>query len=292
MVCESAKSIALFLKPGIPEICVLGREVIKWLRNRNFQVYVSPMALDQLDAEADGVITGSDENMEGVDLALVLGGDGTILWVARRVAPFNIPVLSFNMGNLGFLAAYSVDDLYPNLEKVLQGNYATEDRMMLTAEHYSRNKLIRTYTALNDVVVNKQLSPRLIKLEMCVNDLMINTYLCDGLIVSTPTGSTAYSLSAGGPIMIPDIDAIALTPICPHTLTNRPIVISGEDVISIRQISEDHKSFLTLDGQTGGSMRHDDIVIIRKAPYKARIITNPNAPFFQVLRHKLAWGQR
>jgi NAD+ kinase len=285
-------SIALFLKPAVPEIVLLGREIMEWLRKRKVQVFVSPMALDQLNAEADGVITGSDENIENVDLALVLGGDGTILWVARKVAPFNIPVLSFNMGNLGFLAAYTVDDLYPNLERVLDGDYATEDRMMLTAEHYSRNRLVRTCSALNDVIINKQLSPRLIKLEMCVNDMMINRYLCDGLIVSTPTGSTAYSLSAGGPIMVPDINALVVTPICPHTLTNRPIVLKSDDVISIRQISEDRKSFLTLDGQTGGSMRQDDTVVIQKAPYKARIIANQKAPFFQVLRHKLAWGHR
>lgn len=292
MTHEPIHTVALFIKPGIQEAYVLGGKVIEWLRNRDIQVLVSPMALDQLNTAADGVVSGNDHDLAGVDLAVVLGGDGTILWVARRVAPHTIPVLSFNMGHLGFLAAYSVDDLYPILEKVLSGNFTVEERMMLTAEHFKGGKLVHAYSALNDVTVNKQLSPRLITLDMCVNDTMINTYQCDGLIVSTPTGSTAYSLSAGGPIMIPNLHAIAVTPICPHMLTNRPIVLSGNDIISIRQASENRKASLILDGQTSGSMGYDEGVIIRKAPFKARIIANPEAPFFYVLRQKLAWGQR
>jgi NAD+ kinase len=292
MTHDHIHTVAVFIKPGVQEAFVLGGKVIEWLRNRNIQVLVSPMLLDHLNTDADGVVSGNDHDLAGIDLALVLGGDGTILWVARRVAPYMVPVLSFNMGHMGFLAAYSVDDLYPNLEKVLNGNFTVEERMMLAAEHFKGGKRVHEYSALNDVTVTKQLSPRLIKLDMCVNDSMINAYLCDGLIVSTPTGSTAYSLSAGGPIMIPNLHAIAVTPICPHMLTNRPIVLSDSDVITIRQTSENRKASLILDGQTSGSMGYDDVVIIRKAPFKARIIANPEAPFFYVLRQKLAWGQR
>lgn len=285
-------TIALFLKPGVQEIIVLARDVIVWLRKRNVHVLVSSSILEELDTEADGVIAGNDQNMSEVDLAVVLGGDGTILWVARRVASFDVPVLSFNMGHLGFLAAYPATEVYSRLEKVLAGDYTTEDRMMLTAEHYRGQGMLQSYTALNDVVVTKQLSLRLIQLETCVNGNLINTYLCDGLIVSTPTGSTAYSLSAGGPIMIPEIKALVMTPICPHMLTNRPIVLSCDYSISIRLVSRDRKALLTVDGQTGGSMSYDDVVMVRVAPFKARIITNPETPFFEVLRHKLTWGHR
>jgi len=283
---------ALFLKPGIPEISLLARDLIAWLRTQEIKVLVSPIVLETLDAEADGVISGNDTDLHGVDLAIVLGGDGTILWVARRVAPFGIPLLSFNMGHLGFLAAYPVTNLYSDLKNVLNGEYVIENRMMLTAEHIRNDHCLQTYTALNDVVVNKQFSPRLIQLETRINKELINTYLCDGLIVATPTGSTAYSLSAGGPIMIPHIQAVVLTPICPHTLTNRPIVLNSDAEISIRMISKDRKALLTLDGQTGGSISPDDVVRVREAPYKACIIANPDTPFFQVLRHKLNWGQR
>ena len=292
MTSNQIRTVALFIKPGKKETRVLGKEIMDWLKKRRIKVLASPVVFDELNTEADGIVTEPDYDFTDVDLALVLGGDGTILWVARRVAPFNVPVLSFNMGDLGFLAAYSADDVYPNLEKTLRGNYIVEERMMLKAEHYRGDTLLHTYRALNDVTVNKLLNPRLIKLQMCVNDTLINTYQCDGLIVSTPTGSTAYSLSAGGPIMIPNIHAVAVTPICPHMLTNRPIILCSSDIISIWQISEDRKVFLIIDGQTGSSMNHGDRVVIREAPFKARIIANPDAPFFHVLRHKLAWGKR
>ncbi|MGB3976261.1 MAG: NAD(+)/NADH kinase [bacterium] len=289
---KEIRTVALFIKPGKKETRILGKEIMDWLKNKKIQVLASPVVFDELNTKADGIVTEPEYDFTDVDLALVLGGDGTILWVARRVAPFNVPVLSFNMGDLGFLAAYSVDDVYSKLEKTLGGDYSVEERMMLTAEHYRDDALLHTYSALNDVAVNKLLNPRLIKLEMCVNETLINTYQCDGLIVSTPTGSTAYSLSAGGPIMIPYIHAVVVTPICPHMLTNRPIVLCSSDIISIRQISEDRKVFLIIDGQTGSAMNHDDVVVIREAPFKARVITNPDAPFFHVLRHKLAWGKR
>ncbi|MBN1878795.1 NAD(+)/NADH kinase [bacterium] len=286
------RAIALFLKPDVPEIVILARDVVAWLRNRAVQVLVTHTVLEQLDSEADGVIAGNDHNLSDVDLAVVLGGDGTILWVARRVAPFDIPVLSFNMGHLGFLAAYPAAEVYSRLEKVLSGDFCTEERMMLAAEHFRGGTRLQSYIALNDVVVNKQLSPRLIQLETCVNDNLINTYLCDGLIISTPTGSTAYSLSAGGPIMLPELKAVVMTPICPHMLTNRPIVMNSNYRISIRLISRDRKAFLTVDGQTGSSMSFEDTVTVFASPYKARIVTNEETPFFEVLRRKLTWGHR
>ncbi|MCD4653424.1 NAD(+)/NADH kinase, partial [bacterium] len=200
--------------------------------------------------------------------------------------------LSFNMGNLGFLAAYSINRLYEVLEKTIEGDFTVAERMMLQSDHVRGDKILNTYTALNDVVVNKGMITRLIELETFVDNKLITTYLCDGLIISTPTGSTAYSLSAGGPIIVPTLNAVVMTPICPHTLTNRPMVLSGDDIITIRLVSDDRTGFLTLDGQISDSVCFDDRIIIRRSPYKARIIADPDTHFFNVLNHKLKWGYR
>ncbi|MBN1297039.1 NAD(+)/NADH kinase [bacterium] len=288
----SISVVALFIKPNIPEICRLGRTTIDWLRERGIQVRVSAKTLEELGTNADGIIGGNDENLQDVGLALVLGGDGTILWVARKVAHLNIPVLSFNMGNLGFLAAYGIDHLFDVLEATICGRFQTVSRMMLEATHIRGEHVISRHPALNDVVVNKRLIPRLIELETAIDNETINTYLCDGLIICTPTGSTAYSLSAGGPILSPDLDALAITPICPHTLTHRPIVIAGNSTVTIQLISKDRKAFLTLDGQVNDSICCGDRIEIRKSPHCARIIVDPESRFFRVLNRKLKWGYR
>lgn len=285
-------TVAFFIKPNIPEICAIARKTIAWLRDRGIKVRVGAGVFEELSTEADGIIGGSDENLQDVNLAVVLGGDGTILWVARKVAHLDIPVLSFNMGNLGFLAAYPVERLFNVLEKTISGDFMIAERMMFQTEHYRRDTLLNRYFALNDVVVNKRLIPRMIELALYIDDYKVNTYLCDGLIVSTPTGSTAYSLSAGGPIIAPDLDAVVITPICPHTLTHRPVVVSGESCIMIKMISNERRGHLTLDGQVSDSICCDDEIVIRKSPHRARIIVDPKSRFFNVLSRKLKWGYR
>nr|HPQ41725.1 NAD(+)/NADH kinase [bacterium] len=254
MTSHTLDTVAFFIKPDIPEICAIARDTISWLREQGIKVRVGAGVFEELATEADGIIGGNDENLQDVNLAVVLGGDGTILWVARKVAHLDIPVLSFNMGNLGFLAAYPVERLYDVLNQTIQGDFVTVERMMFQTEHFRRGKLLNRYTALNDVVVNKRLIPRLIELDMFIDDRKVNTYLCDGLIVSTPTGSTAYSLSAGGPIISPELDAVVITPICPHTLTHRPIVISSETTVMIKMKNPDRRGYLTLDGQVSDSI--------------------------------------
>jgi len=288
------KKVAFFVKPCIDEIRKIGLESIKWLKKHNISVLVTPGAPDILQKEADEIIDPDDKKSQydEIDLAIALGGDGTILWVARKVSPFGIPVLSFNMGHLGFLAAYSINRLYEVLEKTITGDYTFVNRMMLQAEHIRDGKILNSYTAMNDVVVNKGMITRLIELETFVRDELITTYLCDGLIISTPTGSTAYSLSAGGPIVAPELNAILMTPICPHTLTNRPMVLGGDNIITIRLVSDDRKGFLTLDGQISDTVWYDDRVVIKTAPDHARIIVDPESHFFDVLNRKLKWGHR
>lgn len=292
MTAQPVRTVALFVKPGVPEINSLGRHATQWLQTRGIKVRVSSRAVQSLDIEPDGVIGGNDESLKDVDLAMVLGGDGTILWVARKVAHLDIPVLSFNMGTLGFLAAFAINRLYDVLEQVIEGKYVTVNRMMLAASLYRNDKKLHSYRALNDVIVNKREIPRLIELEASLDGEVINTYLCDGLIVSTPTGSTAYSLSAGGPIISPDIEAVAVTPICPHTLTHRPLVISSRSELTIRLLSSDRKALLTLDGQITDSVCCDDVIRISRFDHQARIIIDPDTRFFKILSRKLKWGIR
>jgi len=292
MKSQEIHNLALFIKPDAPEIYDLGNKAVNWLQEHGIKVMVSAKALEHLDVQPDGVIGGGDGSLQNIDLAVVLGGDGTILWVARKVAHLNIPILSFNMGRLGFLAAFPINRLFEVLSSVTRGQFVTVNRMMLQADHFRGGKQLNSYCALNDVVVNKSAIPRLIELEVLVDDMPINSYLCDGLIISTPTGSTAYSLSAGGPIITPEIEAVAVTPICPHTLSHRPLVLSSENEICLRMVSSDRKALLTLDGQVNDSVCCDDLVVIRKSKHRARIIIDPETRFFQILSRKLKWGIR
>jgi len=223
---------------------------------------------------------------------LVLGSDGTMLSVHRLVAGKGIPVLGVNLGSLGFLAEVSKEDIFTSVEKMLAGGCRVEERLMLKAMIQRKGETIEEYRVLNDVVINKGALARIIDLETFIDKTYVTTFKADGLIISTPTGSTAYSLSAGGPILYPTLESIVVTPICSHTLTNRPIVLPDQVVIEIglKSLSED--VFLTLDGQVGCSLKPDDIIEIRKAEYKARLLVPGEKGYFDVLRTKLKWGER
>jgi len=226
-----------------------------------------------------------------VDLLLVLGGDGTLLSMARLVGDLNVPILGVNLGGLGFLTALTADELFPALEALLRGELLVEERMMLTARVTRQGERLSEYVALNDVVITKSAMSRIINLDVSIQGQFATAYRADGLIVSTPTGSTAYCLSAGGPIVFPTMDAVVLTPICSHTLTNRPIVLPAGHPIDVT-LQSDQDVMLTLDGQVGFALRRGDTVEIHRAAARIRLLRFPQKHFFSVLRTKLKWGER
>jgi NAD+ kinase len=219
-----------------------------------------------------------------------LGGDGTLLRAARLAATEDIPVFGVNLGGLGFLTQIGIDDLEKSLGKLYQGRYFLDERMMLSCIVKRREKEIKKFTALNDVVIGKGAFARIICLATYVNNDYVITYSADGLVVSTSTGSTAYSLSAGGPIVNPNINSIILTPICPHTLSARPIIIGENDQVKITLESSEEKVMVTIDGQEGFILRPNDEVIIKKSEHKARLITFKEKSFYAILREKLRWS--
>jgi NAD+ kinase len=226
-----------------------------------------------------------------VDLLLVLGGDGTLLSMARLVGELAVPILGVNLGGLGFLTALTLEELFPALEAYLAGGLVIEERMMLGATVLREGERLAEYVALNDMVITKSAMSRIIRLEVGVDGQLATAYRADGLIISTPTGSTAYCLSAGGPIVFPTMDAMVLTPICSHTLTNRPIVLPADQEVEVRLLT-DQDVMLTADGQVGFALKPQDVVLVRRAASRIRLLRVPQKHFFSVLRTKLKWGER
>lgn len=282
------KKIGIISKIGDPEAVRIVQGLLPWLRGKGCEVY--------LDSDMATVIRAAGyhrtEIPDMVECILVLGGDGTMLSVARLVGSKGIPILGINTGGLGFLTAVQRDDLYSVLEKVIAEKCPVEGRMMLNACVLRHSECIAEYLVVNDVVVNKGALARIIDLETYIDGQYVATFKADGLILSTPTGSTAYALSAGGPIVHPVVDCVILAPICPHTLTNRPIVLP-DDVrveIVIKSVTED--VFLTVDGQVGLSLRQNDVVAVKKSDSKAQFFIPCERDYFEILRTKLKWGQR
>jgi NAD+ kinase len=282
------KKIGIICKLSRKEPQDILKELLPWLNQRGCEVFV-----DQ-DTAARLNIRGYDRKdiPSLVEVVLVLGGDGTMLSVNRLVAHAGIPVLGINLGSLGFLTEVNKEDIYTAVEKMLSGGCAIEERLMLRAILRRSGEVIDQFSVMNDVVINKGALARIIDLEVSIDQSYVTTYKADGLIISTPTGSTAYSLAAGGPILYPTIENIVLTPICSHTLTNRPIVLSDQVLISIRLMSTSEDVFLTLDGQVGCALKTDDIIEVVKADYKARLLVAGGTGYFDVLRKKLKWGER
>ncbi|MBM4136430.1 MAG: NAD(+)/NADH kinase [Nitrospira sp.] len=282
------KKIGIICKTGIPEPPEILKELLPWLKQKGHETHVD-------------IETASILNIEGVqrsqipslsDVIIVLGGDGTMLNVCRLVGDKGIPILGINMGSLGFITEVPLDKRYDAVEKMLAGKCPVEERLMLSAHILRHGESIGEYVVLNDVVVNKGALARIIDLEVYINHTYVTSLNADGLIISTPTGSTAYSLAAGGPILYPTLNSIVLTPICPHTLTNRPIVLPDDVIIEIVLKSPREDVFLTLDGQVGFSLRQDDVIEVNKSPFKAKILIHCKKDYFQILRTKLKWGER
>lgn len=263
--------------------------MLKWLEQRGVKTVIDTETAHSLNR--DGAGKTREQLAQEVELFLVLGGDGTLLAAARVAATRGIPLLPINMGSLGFLTSFTVEELYPALEDVLAGCSITNERVLLLVERKHGNEVLSEQRVLNEAVVHKGNVARMIELELYIDERFVCRYRADGLIVATPTGSTAYSMSAGGPIIHPSVEAVLVTPICPHTLSDRPVVVADTSKIDLR-ISENSDSvFLTLDGQTGIPMQPGDRVAITRASEKLRLIQPPNKTYFEILRNKLKWGE-
>ncbi len=283
------KSAAIFSKPAKPELAQIVPELLRWLSEHGYQVVV-----DQETAAYASV----PEVVERVAVAarepkfvVVLGGDGTLLAAARAVAKAGIPVLGVNLGSLGFLTEVPLADLYATLEAVDQRKCGTEPRSMLSCHLLRDGKCVAQYHALNDVVVNKSSIARLADFDLYINQDFVSNYKADGLIVATPTGSTAYSLAAGGPILMPSVEGFVITPVSPHALTHRPLVVRDSVEISIVVKAAEEHAFLSVDGQVGMPLNDGDRVTCRKSKHQVQLLRMKKT-FFDVLRTKLKWGQR
>lgn len=280
--------IGIIAKPRLEAGEIL-RELLSYLRKRDVGTF-----LDQDTATLIGE-TGSclkSEIPSKVDLIAVLGGDGTLLSVARLIGALDVPIFGINLGSLGFLTEVTLDELYPTLDRVIAGEVDYDERLMLTSSVIRQGEQISSYSVLNDIVINKSALAKIIDLAAYIDGKHIANFKADGLIVSTPTGSTAYNLAAGGPIVQPGMRSIIITPICPHILTNRPVVVRDESEIEIVLESEDSEVHLTLDGQVGFSLRGEDVIRIVKADHTIRLVSVPGKNFFDVLRTKLKWTER
>ncbi|MBI4610262.1 MAG: NAD(+)/NADH kinase [Candidatus Rokubacteria bacterium] len=284
------KRVGIVAKPDRLEAREVVPELARWLQAHGKQALLEKETA-ALVPTATSAVAKSDLPGQ-VDVLVVLGGDGTLLSVARLVGDLGVPILGVNLGGLGFLTATTLDELYPALEALFAGRMRTEERIMLAARVLRQGAWSPEYVALNDVVITKSAMSRIIDLAVAVEGQAATDYRADGLIISTPTGSTAYGLSAGGPIVYPSMDAVALTPICSHTLTNRPIVLPANLRIEVTLLTENQEVMLTLDGQVGYALAARDTVEIRRAASRIRLVRFPEKHFFSVLRTKLKWGER
>lgn len=287
------KKIAIFAKVHDPRCLGVAEELIDWLAARGITAHVEEHLSKRLRRTTLAESAESSEIARDADFVVVLGGDGTLIAAARLMGQREIPILAVNLGSLGFLTEITLDELYPSMERCLEGDFEVSERMMLLASVERGGEEVELHRVLNDVVINKGALARIIDMETYVSNHYLTTFKADGLIVSTPTGSTGYSLSANGPIIHPDLESISLTPICPHTLTNRPLVVGPEAKISIRlNYAPDESVFLTLDGQVGMKLFSGDVVQIHRCEHVTRLVQSRTKDYFEVLRTKLKWGER
>jgi len=283
------EAVGIVSKPNVDEAARVVPGVVEWLKARGIAVRFDEATAAYL-GNADGV--AREEVAEGCDLLIVFGGDGTLLAAARSLRGREIPLFPVNLGGLGFLTAISVDAVCPELERALRGEHRIGTRRMLHCEVLRDGVRTAAYEALNDVVLTKASIARMIDLDAFVDRHFVCAYKADGLIVCTPTGSTAYSLSAGGPIIFPRVGALCLTPICPHMLTNRPVIVPDAASITVLNRARDGDTYLTIDGQTGEPLLKGDKVVCSRSPNVLQLIRPPKSMFFDVLRQKLKWGER
>ncbi|OGP78656.1 MAG: NAD(+) kinase [Deltaproteobacteria bacterium RBG_16_49_23] len=289
------KRIGIIAKQNKPEAVTIAGQLVEWLRPRGIQVYIEEGIERAIPTNLTGPFLSGvkkEEIPSHVEMIIVLGGDGTLLSVARLVGSHEVPILGVNLGGLGFLTEITLEELYRVLERVIEGDFVADERVVLNAGVIRQGKRFAEFIVLNDAVINKGALARIIDIETTINGEYLTTFKSDGLIISTPTGSTAYNLSAGGPIVYPSLHCLIITPICSHTLTNRPIMIP--DDVEVRAIlkSKQQEVILTLDGQQGFVLEFGDVVEVKKAAGRILLIKSPYRHYFEVLREKLKWGER
>jgi NAD+ kinase len=286
----ASKKVGIISKPGKPELSTIVAQLLDWLRTHGYEAVI--------DTETAHYVEGCDvcERHEIAEqepaFVVVLGGDGTLLAAAREVAHAKIPILGVNLGSLGFLTEVPLGELYPILDAIHAGRCGAEHRAMLRCRLVRGGQCVAEYSALNDIVAGKGTISRMADFDVFLNGKFISNYKADGVILSTPTGSTAYSLASGGPILVPNVDAFVITPVSPHSLTNRPLVVHDSAEFEIRVKSTPEESYLTVDGQVGTPLIAGDRVICKKAEDHVILLRLTDRNFFDVLRAKLKWGER
>jgi NAD+ kinase len=286
---KSFQTIGVISRPRRSNLAVVVPPLLKWLEERGIQTFYDEETATCLPAVSKGLTRPLVADSS--QLLLVLGGDGTMLAAARLAATRGIPILPINMGSLGFLTSFTIEELYPALEDTLGGRFSVSERVMLSVELERAGKTIDRQHVLNEGVINKGALARMIELELAIDSEFVCRYRADGLIVATPTGSTAYSLSAGGPIVHPAVESFIITPICPHTLSDRPVVVRDSSCIELRLSGSTESVFLTLDGQKGIPLQATDRVRICRAKELLKLIQPPKKSYFEILRNKLKWGE-
>jgi len=283
------KCAGIIAKHTAPQAESIVSELCRWLEE-NGKGVVLDRETAALIGRPDSVVRSKIPDL--CDFLIVIGGDGTLLSAARVVGTTGKPILGVNMGSLGFMTAITLDEIYPALERIFRYEFEYEERMMLVAHVHRLGERVANYTVLNDVVINKGALAKMIDIKATVGETYLSTFKADGLIISTPTGSTGYSLAAQGPILYPTMNTILITPICPHTLTFRPLVVPDGLVVRAELVSKETDVFLTLDGQVGFGLRQGDVVEVKKAEAPLRFFRSPFRDYFTVLRTKLKWGER
>jgi NAD+ kinase len=284
------RSVGIICKQRKEDLCSVVPPLVEWLRDRKLQVLLDQSAAESCSSlEAAATV---EALVSQSDLLVVLGGDGTLLAAARLLQNREVPILPVNLGSLGFMTSVTLAELYPLLEQTLAGKHSVSERMALQADVIRNGAIQHAQRALNDAVVNQAALARLMEFHVHVDGSHVGRYRADGLIIATPTGSTAYSLAAGGPIVHPDIHAFVITPICPHMLTNRPLVVPDSSRIEITFTHEGEPVHVTLDGQVGIQLEVDDRIVITKSPKSVLLVQPAKKSYFEVLRSKLGWGER
>src|SRR3990172_116541 len=283
------KCAGIIAKHTDPRAQKIVSELGEWLETRGKRV-----VLDKETAALvpHGVSVTRSNLPEKCDFLIVIGGDGTLLSAAQVVGTSGKPILGVNLGALGFMTAITLEELYPVLERIFSYDFDYDERMMLVAHVHRMGKRVANYTVLNDVVINKGALAKIIDIKTTIGEMYLSSFKADGLIISTPTGSTGYSLAAQGPIVYPTMNTILITPICPHTLTFRPLVVPDSLVVRAELCSREADVFLTIDGQVGFGLRQGDVIEVKKADAPLRFFRSPFRDYFTVLRTKLKWGER
>lgn len=283
-------TVGIFSRPRRADLTTIVAPLLEWITKRGFRALYDTETAEALSDGNNPGLTRHDLAAQA-DLLIVLGGDGTLLAAAREAAHRGIPILPINLGSLGFLTSFTLEELYPALEEALSGKAETSERVMLTALLKRRGQVVESKNVLNEAVINKGALARMIEVELFIDDEFVCRYRADGLIIATPTGSTAYSLSAGGPIVHPAVESLVVTPICPHTLTDRPVVIADTCCVEMRLRGDAESVYLTLDGQKGILMQSEDRVSITRANQRLKLIQPHRKSYYEILRSKLKWGE-